>query len=92
MAHTRKDKEKLLNRVRRIKGQLNAVEAALQEDAECAAVLQTLAASRGALDGLLFEILEGHVRLHVVDPERKPSTKQAAAIDELTGVLRTYLK
>jgi DNA-binding FrmR family transcriptional regulator len=92
MAHTRQDKEKLLNRVRRIRGQLNAVEASLEEEAECSAVLQTLAACRGAIDGLLFEIMQGHIRSHVVDPTRKPSAEQAAAVEELISVLRTYLK
>jgi DNA-binding FrmR family transcriptional regulator len=92
MAHTRQDKEKLLNRVRRIRGQLNAVEASLEEEVECSAVLQTLAACRGAIDGLLFEIIQGHIRNHVVDPTRKPSVDQATAVEELISVLRTYLK
>jgi FrmR/RcnR family transcriptional regulator, repressor of frmRAB operon len=92
MAHTRQEKEKLVNRVRRIRGQLNAVEASLEEDADCSVVLQTLAATRGAMDGLLFEIIQGHIRSHVVDPDRKSTARQAAAVEELIDVLRVYLK
>ena len=62
MAHTTKDKEKLLNRVRRIKGQISAIEKALESDQECSKVLQTIAACRGAINGLMAEVLEGHVR------------------------------
>jgi DNA-binding FrmR family transcriptional regulator len=92
MAHTTKDKEKLLNRVRRIKGQIEAIEKALDEDQECSKVLQTIAASRGAINGLMAEVLEGHVRFHVVDPSRKPTTEQAEATEELIELVNRYLK
>ena len=92
MGHTVKDKTKLLNRVGRIRGQLNAVEKALMQDDDCSAVLQTLAACRGALNGLMSEIIEGHVRHHIVDPSKRPSSMQARATQELLDVLRAYLK
>ena len=92
MAHTKRDKEKLLNRVRRIRGQVNAVEAALNEEQECSAILQTLAACRGAMDSLLFEIIDGHIRFHIVDPDRQPTSEPARAAQELIDVVRTYLK
>ena len=92
MAHTTKDKEKLLNRVRRIKGQISAIEKALESDQECSKVLQTIAACRGAINGLMAEVLEGHVRFHVVDPNRKPTTEQAEATDELIDLVNRYLK
>ena len=92
MGHTAKDRTKLLNRVGRIRGQLNAVEKALAQDEECSAVLQTLAACRGALNGLMSEIIEGHIRFHIVDPSRRPTSVQAKATQELIDVLRTYFK
>jgi DNA-binding FrmR family transcriptional regulator len=92
MAHTIRDKTKLLNRVRRIRGQLDALERALGEEAECNVVLQQIAACRGAMNGLMAEVLEGHVRFHVVDPDRKPTSAQAKAAQELIDVVRAYLK
>lgn len=90
--HTLREREKLHNRVKRIRGQLNAVEKALVEGRECSQVLQTLAACRGAMDSLMFEIIEGHIRFHIVDPKRRPNSQQAEATRQLIEVLRTYLK
>ena len=73
MAHITRDRTKLRNRVRRIRGQIEAVEKALDGDEDCSAVLQTIAATRGALNGLMAQILEGHIREHVIDPGRKPT-------------------
>jgi len=92
MGHTTQAKNKLINRIKRIRGQLNAVETALEHDADCSAVLQTLAACRGGLNGLMVEIVEGHIRFHIVDPDKRPSTDQAKATHELIDVLRAYLK
>ena len=92
MPHTVRDKRKLLNRIRRIQGQLNGVGRALEEEKECENVLRTLAACRGAVNGLMAQVIEGHVRLHVLDPARKPSSEQEAAVDELLDVVRAYLK
>jgi FrmR/RcnR family transcriptional regulator, repressor of frmRAB operon len=92
MAHITRDKEKLLNRVSRIKGQIQAIEKALYEDGDCSKVLQTIAACRGAINGLMAEVLEGHVRFHVVDPRRKQSAAQSAATDELIELVNRYLR
>ena len=92
MAHTTKDKEKLLNRVRRIKGQIEAIEKALDEGQECSKVLQTIAAIRGAINGLMAEVMKGHVRYHVLDPNCKPTAEQAEAADELIDIVNRYLK
>ncbi len=92
MAHLARDKKKLLNRVRRIRGQVEAVERALETEGECSSVLQLIAGARGALNGLMAQVLEGHVREHVIDPRRKPSRGQLDAADELVDVLRAYLK
>jgi FrmR/RcnR family transcriptional regulator, repressor of frmRAB operon len=92
MAHTTKEKEKLLNRVRRIKGQIEAIEKALDEDQECSKVLQTIAAIRGAINGLMAEVMKGHVRYHVLDPNGKPTSEQAEAAEELIDIVNRYLK
>lgn len=93
MAHTQKDKKKLLNRVRRIRGQIDAIERALEEDLEeCSSVLQTIASCRGAINGLMGEIIEGHIRFHVIDPANNPTVKQSEAAEEVIDVVKTYLK
>jgi FrmR/RcnR family transcriptional regulator, repressor of frmRAB operon len=92
MAHTTKDKEKLLLRVRRISGQVTAIERALAEEQDCAELLQLVAACRGALNGLMAELIEGHLRFHVLDPNRSKDSPQADAAEELMDVVRAYLK
>lgn len=92
MAHTAKDKEKILIRVRRIRGQVEAVERALREDQECSDVLQLVAACRGAMNGLMAELVEGHIWFHVLDPNRAKDSPQAAAAEELIDIVRAYLK
>ena len=74
MAHVIRDKKKFLNRVRRIKGQVDAIERALEESAECSHILHSVAACRGAIDGLMSEVIEGHIRFHVVDPDHNPAS------------------
>ena len=92
MAHTIRDKKKLLNRVRRIRGQIDAVEKALEQEQDCSRILLTIAACRGAINGLMAEIIEGHIRYHVVDPDREPTSAKARAAQELIDVLKAYLK
>ena len=92
MAHTTRDKEKLLVRIRRIRGQVEAIERTLGEEHECADLLQLVAACRGALNGLMSELIEGHVRFHVLAPNGRKNSPQAEAAEELIEVVRTYLK
>ena len=92
MAHTAQDKEKLLARVRRIRGQVEAIERTLAGAHECADVLQLVAACRGALNGLMAELVEGHIRFHVLDPNRAKDSPQAAAAEELIDIVKAYLK
>ena len=75
MAHTVRDKQKLLRRVRRIIGQVAAVERALENEDDCADIMQLIAAARGAMNSLMAEVVEGHVRYHMVDPDRKPTLR-----------------
>jgi DNA-binding FrmR family transcriptional regulator len=92
MAHTTKDKDKLLARVRRIRGQLEAIERGLESEEECASVLQLMASARGALNGLMAEVMEGHIRFHVLAPDGAKNRAQAEAAEELVDVIRAYLK
>lgn len=92
MAHTIRDKKKLLNRVRRILGQVSAVERALVEEKDCYLILQTITACRGAINGLMAQVIEGHIRLHVIDPHRKATSAQRRAAEELIEVVKSYLK
>ena len=92
MAHASHERERLLKRVRRIRGQVEAIERALTDDRECADVLNTIAACRGAMNGLMAELVEGHIRFHVLDPKRKPTAAQAAAADDLVKIVNAYLR
>jgi len=92
MAHTIEEKKKLLNRVRRIGGQVDSVARALEQEAECSDVLHNISACRGAMDALMAEVIEGHIRFHVLDPKTKPTIEQTRAADDLIHALRAYLK
>ena len=92
MAHTIRDKEKLLNRARRIRGQVDAIERALEEEQDCNDILLTISACRGAINGLMAEVIEGHIRHHVINPDLKPTSAQAIAAQQLMDVVKTYLK
>jgi DNA-binding FrmR family transcriptional regulator len=90
VSHTTKDKKKLLSRIRRIKGQSEAIERALEGDGECEEILQLVASCRGALNGLMAALIEGHVRFHVLSPEQKTLPSQLEAADELIAVVKRY--
>jgi len=91
LSHTSKNKEKMLSRVRRIKGQVEAIERALAgEENECEEILQLVASCRGALNGLMAELIEGHLRFHVLDPAQKTRPAQQAAADDLIAVVKRY--
>jgi len=90
MAHIIKDKKKLLTRIRRIKGQAEALERALDDEKECAAVLQQIAAIRGAVNGLMSEVLEGYIREHL--GEEIPPEQRSDDLEQLISILRPYLK
>lgn len=90
MTHTIHQKPKLLARVRRLKGQMEAIERALEADVPCGEVLNLVASVRGAIGGLTAELIEDHVREHVMnEPDPQARAKGAA---ELIEVVRSYLK
>lgn len=91
MAHTTKSQKQLLTRVRRIKGQAVALEKALEQETDCAAILQQIAAIRGAVNGLMAEVLEGHIREHL-GADDIPPQQRSEDLEQVVGVLRSYLK
>jgi FrmR/RcnR family transcriptional regulator, repressor of frmRAB operon len=92
MAHTIREKKKLLARVGRIRGQIEAIERALNDEAECERIMHMIAGVRGGVAGLMAEVVEDHIRTHLVDPERNPGALNADAADQLIEVVHTYLK
>jgi len=91
MTHTVREKSKLLARVRRIRGQVEAIERALEAEVGCADVLQVIASVRGAVNGLMAEVIEDHVRCHVVAPSLA-ANKRAEGADDLLEVVHAYFK
>ena len=92
MAHSVRERTKLLNRVKRLQGQMRGIERLLEADGDCGLVLQTLAASRGAISSLMAEVLEDHIRYHVVDPNIPAGSEQAQATEQLIDLVRSYLR
>jgi len=86
-----REKQKLLYRIKRLRGQFAAVERALSAGDECADVLMLLAAIRGGVNGLMAEILEDHIRLHMMNPEQKLNSPEELG-EDLIGLVRAYLK
>ncbi len=93
MAHPHLQKRKLIGRIRRIRGQVEAIERALAgDDDDCAAVLNTITACRGALAGLMAEVIDGHVRHHVLPPDGSAHPGQIEAAEQLLTVVHSYLR
>jgi DNA-binding FrmR family transcriptional regulator len=92
MSHTTREQKKLLARVRRIRGQVDAIERALTTEAGCEDVLHLIAGARGAMAGLMAEVVEDHVRSHLVDVTKHPGALNSEAAEQLLDVVRTYLK
>ena len=91
MAHTIRDKDRLLARVRRIQGQAAALEKALQVEPDCTAVLQQIAAIRGAVSGLMSVVMEGHLRDHL-GPGAEDEAQRTRDLEQVVTILRSYLK
>lgn len=90
MSHTTKNLNKQLARVRRIKGQVEAIERALEGDRNREDLLQLVASCRGALNGLMAGLIEGHVRYHLLPPPSDIHPAQAEAAEELVAVVKRY--
>jgi DNA-binding FrmR family transcriptional regulator len=92
MSHVAREKIKLLNRIKRLRGQIEAIERAIDSDQECADVLQQATACRGALDGFIAEVIEDHIREHMMDPDAERGDPRVAAADQLVDIVHRYLK
>jgi DNA-binding FrmR family transcriptional regulator len=91
MSHTIQGSKRLLARVRRIQGQTQALEKALAQGEECLAVLQQIAAIRGAVNGLMAHVLEDHLREHLA-LDAVPPQERATEMEQVITLLRSYLK
>ncbi len=92
MGHVEREKAKLLNRIKRLRGQIEAIERAVEAGEECADVLQQATSCRGALNGFIAEVIEDHIREHMVDPRAARDDPRAAAAEELVEIVHQYLK
>ena len=92
MSHTVREMQKLQPRVRRIKGQVEAVERAIDSKAGCEQVMHLIAGVRGAMAGLMAEVVEDHIRTHLVDVKKHPGALDAEATEQVIEVIRAYLK
>src|SRR6516225_1326101 len=91
MSHTIRKKKKLAHRVARIRGQVDALARALDGEAECGDVMRLIASARGAMDSLMAEVIEGHIRDHAFRGARARSEESQAA-EDLVDIIRSYLK
>ena len=92
LSHTTEHKKELLLRAKRIQGQVEALVRALSEEHDCSEVLQVMSAARGAMNSLMAELLEGHIRNHVLNGKQKPSKSQVSAADEVIDMVKSYLR
>ena len=84
------EKAKLVKRLSRIRGQVDALQRAITEqDAPSAKLLQQATACRGAMDGFIAEVIEDHIREKVVKPQDRTQASEAA--EELIGIVHSYL-
>ncbi len=92
MTHIIHEKQKLLNRVRRLRGQVDAIERALEANGSCTDIMRLLTAARGAINGMMAEVVEDHIQMHMMNANRKPAPGEIEAADELVAVLRSYIR
>ncbi|HEY4078503.1 MAG TPA: metal/formaldehyde-sensitive transcriptional repressor [Rhizomicrobium sp.] len=92
MSHAVHEKQKLLNRIRRLRGQVDAIERALEAEESCTQVMRLLTAARGAMNGMMAEVVEDHIQMHMMEANRRPTRDEIEAADELVAVLRSYIK
>jgi DNA-binding FrmR family transcriptional regulator len=90
--HTATEKRLLLARARRIRGQMEGIERALESDSSCETLMHQIAGVRGALAGLMAEVVDDHIQSHLVDTQKHPNALDAEAAEQLMAVIRTYLK
>ena len=92
MSHTIREKQKLIARARRIKGQMEGIERALEQEVGCEQIMHLIAGCRGAINGLLNEVIEDHVRTHLIDRDGGEDEQNGTAVEQLVTVLNSYFK
>ena len=90
MAHSDREQKKMLARVKKLRGQMEAVERALSTGKECGDILMLLSAVRGALNGLMGQVLEDHIRYHLTEPSNEKIAPELA--EDLIDLVHSYLK
>ncbi|MBC7467053.1 MAG: metal/formaldehyde-sensitive transcriptional repressor [Bdellovibrio sp.] len=90
MSHIIKDKQKIISRVNRIKGQLDAFSKAIESEQDCYQVIQLLASCRGALNGLMADVVERHIQEHIINAENKKDASDSA--EDLVDIMKSFLK
>jgi DNA-binding FrmR family transcriptional regulator len=91
MTHLAKEKQKLVARIRRIRGQVDSIERSLSTGDDCAGMLMLLANVRCGINSLMAEVLEDHIRLHMLSTEKDSPTSTEPA-EDLIDLVRAYLK
>ncbi len=91
MNHLEKEKQKLVARIKRIRGQVDSIERSLSSGDDCADILMLLANVRGGINSLMAEVLEDHIRLHMMNPDKGQFPSQEIA-EDLIDLVRAYLK
>jgi DNA-binding FrmR family transcriptional regulator len=91
MSHLEKEKQKLVARIKRIRGQVDSIERSLSTGDDCADILMLLANVRGGINSLMAEVLEDHIRLHMMNPDKAQFPTQEIA-EDLIDLVRAYLK
>jgi DNA-binding FrmR family transcriptional regulator len=91
MAHLSQNTDALVQRIHRIIGQLQAIERGLLAEVDCAKTLHLTAAVRGAVGGLMDELVEAHLREHVADHTLSAEARDAGA-EALIAAIRRYTK
>jgi DNA-binding FrmR family transcriptional regulator len=92
VSHVERERQKLLNRLKRIRGQVEAIERAVENGGECARVLQQATACRGAMEGFIAEVIEDHIREHMIPAGAAIADPGVEAAEELISIVHSYLK
>jgi DNA-binding FrmR family transcriptional regulator len=92
VTHLIRDQKKLINRVRRIRGQLEAIQEGIESAKDCPTLMHNIAGCRGALDSLMAEVIESHIRYDVANPNEPLTSPRSRATEELIDVVKTYLR
>lgn len=92
MSHTVSEKDRLIRRVQRVMGQLDAIKRALEDDHECSEIMHLISAARGGVNSLMAEVVEDHILEHMVEPNRRRSSAEHRAAQDLVEIVRAYVR